>query len=297
VQRLLATSMTQKDTLDQKQKELNYKLDQNKASQTAAYQTGELKQGAQRIGIEGARLSFDKQKQNFDNSAAVETQAQQIATGEIAKLSLSRNNPYSRAVMARAFEINPKLSDSLYTATQDLRSSKPNSMGANVGKLGTAILHADEGLKGSSELGFSTGLASGIATQGTASYRQSAEFLTGEIGQYVEGGKLTNGQGDSIKQDLFSSRQGVRDAAIHQIIKLSGGKLKSQMEQFKNATQADFPTDRVFNDPDISGALHKHGIIGNDGAVHGGMMRARDGKGQLHEAPAGTPLPAGWKAE
>lgn len=29
----------------------------------------------------------------------------------------------------------------------------------------------------------------------------------------------------------------------------------------------------------------------------GGMIRARDPQGQLHEAPAGTPLPAGWKQE
>ena len=29
----------------------------------------------------------------------------------------------------------------------------------------------------------------------------------------------------------------------------------------------------------------------------GGTIRARDPKGVLHEAPAGTPLPAGWKAE
>ena len=32
-------------------------------------------------------------------------------------------------------------------------------------------------------------------------------------------------------------------------------------------------------------------------AAQGGVIRARDPQGVLHEAPAGTPIPAGWKAE
>jgi hypothetical protein len=36
------------------------------------------------------------------------------------------------------------------------------------------------------------------------------------------------------------------------------------MEQYTNATQNPFPTDRVFNDPEIAASLHKHGVIGND---------------------------------
>jgi hypothetical protein len=31
--------------------------------------------------------------------------------------------------------------------------------------------------------------------------------------------------------------------------------------------------------------------------TQGGAIRARDPQGRLHEAPAGTALPAGWKAE
>jgi hypothetical protein len=36
---------------------------------------------------------------------------------------------------------------------------------------------------------------------------------------------------------------------------------------------------------------------GPSGASKGGMIRALDPNGVLHEAPAGTPLPAGWKAQ
>lgn len=264
------------------------------AAETARHNAADEKNAGKRLSIEGARLAFDQARQGTQDSQAIEQQAQQIANGDVKGLSQARNNPFARSVMARVYEINPKYSDSLYTATQDLRSSKPNSMGGNVGKLGTAILHADSALSNSSNLGYSEGLLTGVNTAGTAAYRQDAEFLTGEIGQYVTGGKLTVDEGKKISSDLFSARQGVRDSALKQIIDLSGGKLKSQMETFKNATQTDFPTDRVFNDPTIKGALQKHGVIGGAG---GGMIRAVDAQGNLHQAPAGTPLPAGWKLQ
>jgi hypothetical protein len=38
-------------------------------------------------------------------------------------------------------------------------------------------------------------------------------------------------------------------------------------------------------------------LIGGEGAGKSGTVRARDPQGNLHEAPAGTPLPAGWKVE
>lgn len=271
------------------------------ANETASHNAAEEKQGQQRIGLEAARLKFDKDRQGTQDSQAIETQAQQIASGEVKGLSQARNNPFARSVMARVYEINPKYSDSLYTATQDLRSSKPNSSGANVTRLGTAILHADNALKSSGDLGFSEGLLTGVGTAGVAQYRQDAEFLTGEIGQYVTGGKLTVDEGKKLSTDLMSARQGVRDSALHEVIKLSGGKLKSQMEQYKNATGNDFPTDRVFNNPEISGALVNHGVINANkpsgaqaapppGATHtvpgsDGKMHYTDGKNDLGVVP------------
>lgn len=230
--------------------------------ETAKYHNTEAKQRQQQLGIEAGQLGVARQRLGTDNAMTVEQQAQQIANGDVKGLSQSRNNPFARAVMARVYEINPKYSDSLYTMTQALRSDKPNSMGANVGRLGTAVLHADNALKNSNNLGFSEGLLTGVGTEGTAAYKQDAEFLTGEIGQFVTGGKLTVDEGSKLSKDLMSSRQRVRDSAIHEILDLAGGKLKSQMQQYKNATKQDFPTDRVFNDPSIAGALQKHGIIG-----------------------------------
>jgi len=283
VKRAQMNALTAKDMLDQQAK----KLDQDHASlelarQVAAdadqstYRKSELAQGQQRIKIEqqnantsSGQLGLAKQKANMDNNAAVEAQAQQIASGDVKPPSIARNNPYTKAIMARVYELNPKYSDSLYQATQDLRSSKPNSMGGNVGRLGTAILHADEALKNSKDLGFSEGLLTGVSTSGTSAYKQSAEFLTGEIGQYVTGGKLTVDEGKKLSGDLMSSRQGVRDSALHEIIKLSKGKLQSQMQSYKNATQQDFPTDRVFNDEGIKSALQNHGVISSGGASGG----------------------------
>lgn len=284
VKRAQSNALTAKELLDTQAK----KLDQDHASlelarQVAAdadqstYRKGELAQGQQRIRIEqqnantsSGQLNLAKQKQNQDNSAAVEATAQQIASGDVKPPSIARNNPYTKAIMARVYELNPKYSDSLYQATQDLRSSKPNSMGGNVGRLGTAILHADEALKNSDNLGFSEGLLTGVGTAGTSAYKQSAEFLTGEIGQYVTGGKLTVDEGKKLSSDLMSSRQGVRDSALHEIIKLSKGKLQSQMQSYKNATQQEFPTDRVFNDEGIKSALQNHGVISPSGSSSSG---------------------------
>jgi hypothetical protein len=265
-------------------------------NETAAYHGIEAKQRQQQIGIEAGQLGVARQRLGTDQGQAVEAQAQQIANGDVKGLSQSRNNPFARAVMARVYEINPKYTDSLYTANQDLRSTKPTSAGATMTRLGTSILHADQALQGSQDLGFSPGLATGIATAGTAAYKQSAEFLTGEVGKLVTGGNLTVSEGNKISSDLLSSRQGVRDSALHKIIDLGGGKIKASMEQYTNATQNPFPTDRVFNDPEISASLHKHGVIGNDapsptagapaGATHivpgsDGKMHYTDGKKDL----------------
>jgi polyhydroxyalkanoate synthesis regulator phasin len=252
-------------------------------AETADYHGIEAKQRTQQLGIEGARLNIERQKYNTDNDASIESQAQQIASGDVKPLSQSRANPRTAAIMKRAYEINPKLSDSLYAVTQDLRSTKPNSMGANVGRLGTAILHGDRALENSKDLGFSEGLLTGVSTPGVAAYRQDAEFLTGEIGQYVTGGKLTVDEGKKLSKDLMSSRQGVRDAAVHEVIKLSKGKLQTQMQQFKNAAQQDFPTDRVFNDPDVNAALHKHGVL--EGAAPAGGGKAGPPAGATHIVP------------
>ena len=188
------------------------------------------------------------------------------------KPTVTRNNPFNEAVINRAYEINPKLNDSLYTMTQDLRSTKPNSMGGNVTRLGTAILHADNALDASKNLGTATGLP----TAARASYNEAANFLTGEVGQFVTGGKLTVDEGKKIQDDLQSHFQGTRDAALNKIVELSGGKLKAQMEQYKNATQNEFPTDRVFNDPDIKASLVKHGIL-NASASGKVVVTAPDG--------------------
>lgn len=307
VQQQLARTLSQKDIIDQKQKDadLAEKTQNDAAERTQAAtrdlaatndRAAERKIQQQNANTESGRLALQQKTQGTADSQAIETQAQQIANGDVKALSQARQNPLARAVMARVYEINPKYSDSLYSMTQALRSDKPNSMGANVGRLGTAVLHADSALNNSNKLGFSEGLLTGVGTAGTAAYKQDAEFLTGEIGQFVTGGKLTVDEGNKISKDLMSSRQGVRDSALHQILDLSGGKLKSQMEQFKNATQTDFPTERVFNDPAISGALQKHGIIGRS-SQGGAMIRATDLQGVVHQAPAGTPLPAGWKAQ
>jgi hypothetical protein len=139
--------------LARRQKQAELKAEQAKpqqaaatAAETARHNVADEGNARQRLSIEGARLAFDKARQGTQDETAIEAQAQQIANGDVKGLSQARQNPFARAVMARVYEINPKYSDSLYTATQDLRSSKPNSMGGNVGRLGTAILHADEAL-------------------------------------------------------------------------------------------------------------------------------------------------------
>jgi hypothetical protein len=304
VQRLLATSMTQKDTLEQKQKELNYKLDQNKAAQTAAYQTGELKQGAQRTGIEGARLGLERQKYKDsmggpDGSGLVDS----IGTGKIAMDRLAylvaKNPALLESVTAKYPDFDGSKAGAYVNAYKDFTSSKAGSAGGALNAGGTALGHLQE-LKALNTVGSHI-----PGTPAHNAYMNKVDTVATELAKFY-GDSTVSGIG-AIRSTLASNLPGTRDAAIKTQAQSMGDKFDAYQQTWDNAApskayEAPMPQisqkameARAALDPNYHAAQVMKGQ--NAASTSGGMMRARDDKGQLHEAPVGTPLPAGWKAE
>lgn len=109
----------------------------------------------------------------------------------------------------------------------------------------------------------------------------------------------------------YTRVKALHDNLVNKLQLAQAGKLKGQgqisnmeREMLKSAATA---LDRTLGDADYLNQLTKveqqfQRMKGGGAAPAaapggGGMMRARDPQGNLHEAPAGTPLPAGWKLE
>jgi hypothetical protein len=110
----------------------------------------------------------------------------------------------------------------------------------------------------------------------------------------------------------YTRVKALHDNLVGKLQLAQAGKLKGQgqisdkeREMLRNAATA---LDRKLGDKDYLNELGKveaqfkrmqqGGSITPSPATGGGkMIRARDPQGNLHEAPAGTPLPSGWKPE
>lgn len=100
--------------------------------------------------------------------------------------------------------------------------------------------------------------------------------VAGEVSKTFKGGQATDAE---IKQfdDAISSANSPKQ--LQGVIKTYKGLMNSKRDAIK--TQVEQGT---------------QGKV-NFGGESGGVIRARDPQGNLHQAPAGTPLPAGWKVE
>jgi hypothetical protein len=257
--------------------------------ETERYHTAEIKNQNANVGLRAAEFRQRQQAQNFDQDASIENQAQQIASGDVKSLPQSRMNPRSAAIMKRVYEINPQYSDALYNTKQNF---KTKGDAQTVVQLTTALDHLDSALANSSKVGFAPFLGQN-ATEADSAYNQDIKLFTQEAGKLVANKAITQHEYEDLISGMKSRRQGIRDAALKETVKLMGGKVEGLLQKYKTGTGKDLDPKEYF-DQTTQDRLAKYGI-GGQGS--GGMIRARDPQGQLHEAPAGTPLPAGWKAE
>lgn len=190
------------------------------------------------------------------------------AAGDIAAPPPGTRNKEAQAIRQAVLNYDPTYTDARYKAKQQF---KTGGDAQNVQRLGTAILHANNALTNSAKMGFAPAFGTPLQDAGDAAYRTDADFLAGELGQFVTGGKLTVDEGHKLEKNLYSSRQSVRDSAINEMLSLAGGKLESKMQGYKTATGLDFPSEQYF-DPHTHNLLRQHGII-QGGAPQVGTQR------------------------
>jgi len=281
VKRAQANALTAKDMLDTQAK----KLDQDHASlelarQVAAdadqstYRKGELAQGQQRIRIEqqnantsSGQLNLATQKQNQDNTASVEAQAQQIASGDVKPLPQGRMNPYNKAVMARAYEINPNLSDQMYKTKQDFLSStgKANSQVQSLNKLSA---HLDELKDASEKAGFSpvgfTSAGKDLRLAEQLFIKEDVKFLSGV-------GVGTEGELNGLIEKTHSPIQSVRTTAINRLSKFTTDAAQQLGNQYERGTKQKFDPTQHFTPTTVRMMNENGGTVPKSSGSGGGF--------------------------
>jgi hypothetical protein len=257
---------------------------------------GELSLAKQKLALgltdNGTNLTGDAYLQTLP--AGTQAQVKAMANGDIAVPSASARNVQAQALRNAVLTYDPSYTDARYKGKQDF---KTKGDAQNVMQLATAMEHADRAISNSADAGFSPAMGNKTIESGTsAKYMQDVEFLTGEVGKLVKNGVLTVDESNKISSGLTSARQSVRDSALKETMDLLGGKSRSLFQKYKNSTGQDLPVNEFF-DQKGQQRLQKYGLLegGAQGAPASGMIRAVDQNGNLHQAPAGTPLPAGWK--
>jgi hypothetical protein len=262
----------------------------------------EAKQRQQQLGIEGGRLAvergrFQQEQQYLPSAGAGQTgdaflqslnpniasQIKAIAEGDI-KMPPARSGQ-GLALRNAVLNYDPTFTDSRYDTKQNFKTKGDSQQ---VEGLATALEHLTKAQTNSEQVGFAP-LLGHNATQADAKYNKDIQLYTEEVGKLIKGGVVTKEELHDLQSGLNSSRQGIRDASIGELTDLLNGKIKAKFQKYKAGTGQDLPVDKFF---DKTTQQRLASINGG-----GGTIRARDPQGQLHEAPAGTPLPQGWKAE
>jgi hypothetical protein len=193
--------------------------------------------------------------------------------------------------------------DNRYNTLKEFSSSSNTKAGGQVLALNTLIHHADlfqqtaDALKNGT---FKPGNAvynAVASTFGSAPPTQAnlvAQFLAGEAGKVAKGGVPAEGEINGILKSMGSSNSPEQlKGAADSLLQLAAGRMIPLKEKADNAKINDIV--QILG-PDAKQILQKRGYDLNTLKPQS-MIRARDPQGKLHEAPAGTALPAGWKPE
>jgi hypothetical protein len=239
VQQLHAQTLTQQQALNnqmagQKEKD-SVAQQQATLANTQSYQKAELSQGAQRIGIEGAKLNLDRQKQAYDQGQAADASgtdlATAIASGHIAPdrmaYLLSKNPGLVNAVMQKDPSFDSSKSASYAQAYKDFTSSKNGSAGGALNAGGTALGHLQE-------LSNMNTVASHIpGTPSYNAYMNKVDTVATELAKFY-GDSTVSGIG-AIRSTLASTLPGTRQAAIKTQAQSMGDKFDAYQQTWDNA--------------------------------------------------------------
>lgn len=263
---------------------------------TAKFRDAELKQAAERIGIDRQRLFQDKEETNLTPEALSKMAEMFATTGTMPTLGMGKAAAAMRskiinqaakdypnvqfATNQAAFQANKASLNSLQknydavTAFEETAGKNLNTFLQTAGKivdtgvpwLNKPLRALDMKLLGSSDQ------AAANAARTTA--------LT-EIAKVLNSANATGVLSDSARREVEQLIGG--DATMKQVV-AAANILKQDMGNRKQSYQEQI---KAINNR-ISGKQEEAPI---------GTIKARDPQGNLHEAPAGTSLPAGWKLE
>lgn len=230
-----AQTLTQQQVLAQQNAVATQTEAAKRDAQTAAYQAGELKQGAQRIGIEGAKLSLDRQKQSFDQGQTAgptgSTLVDEIGTGKIAvdRLGyLAAKNPGLLSAVAQKYpDFDSSKAAAYVSAYKDFTSSKNGSAGGALNAGGTALGHLQE-------LSNMNTVASHIpGTPSYNAYMNKVDTVATELAKFY--GDSTVSGISAIRSTLASTLPGTRQAAIKTQAQSMGDKFDAYQQTWDNA--------------------------------------------------------------
>lgn len=203
------------------------------------------------------------------NDPAWEAMAQAVGKGDKKAMALnSRSSPLQVAVMHRAQEINPKLSDNLYTTKQ---AFKTKGDADKVQSLGVAIAHASNALENSSKVGYNPlinhpGFQTSAPATASTAYMKDMTMATDEMSKLIKLGVVTQAEADGYKSRMDNPRQDIRDAALKEFITNFGARARSMFQKYKVGTDgSEFPAEEFYDKPTLE-KLKQNGVFDGDGA-------------------------------
>ena len=161
------------------------------------------------------------------------------------------------------------------------KSAVAGEMGKNITAYNTAIAHAGQLSQAADALdngdvhalnAVGNALGYQFGSDKTTNFNVIKNALSGEISKVFKGGEATDAEIKAVQAPFDAANSPAQlKGAISNAIHLMNSKRDALQQQYQQGMQGK---------PNFGGS--------------GGMIRARDPQGKLHEAPAGTPLPQGW---
>jgi hypothetical protein len=203
----------------------------NYHQQEIGVRKAELGQGAQRLGIEGARLAFQKAQAGVTPNGTPSPLAAAIAKGQIPLDRMGYLLSKNPGLIQGVLQVDPSFDGSKAAAYpgvyKEFTSSKPGTAGGALNAGGAALQHMNE----LSQMNTAESHIPGTADYNA--YMNKADTVASELARFY-GTDTVSGIG-SIKKTLTATLPGQRQAAIETQAKSMGDKLDSYQQTWQNA--------------------------------------------------------------
>lgn len=197
------------------------------------------------------------------------------------------------ALLAQVAQRYPNYDASTFATQETMRKNATSGkIGQSINSLNTINEHLDAAAQNLPSNGsiplmntISNAASRAIGGTPTKQFDTDANAISGEWSKLFNGGVATEGEVKHINELLNSNQSPTQlHAALKEVRALTNSKLDALKEQIGSGALPSQTTTRGISSL-------------QSGPKEGGTIKARDPQGKLHEAPAGTKLPQGWKEE